>query len=98
MAYCSWCGNRGHNSATCPDRKEWLTANPDTYEAAYEAAKVARRKARKQTTRKCSFCEKPGHNIKTCSTKRVIHNKFIALNSAFRRRVLEELSVQGLGS
>ncbi len=97
MSYCSWCGERGHNSASCTDRKKWLAANPDTYEAAYEARKVARRKARKQTPRKCGFCKKTGHNIKTCSIKEDIYRKFTTLNSVFRRVVLEQLCVQGLG-
>ena len=97
MSYCSWCGERGHNSASCPDRKKWIAANPDTYEAAYEAAKVARRKARKQNPRKCGFCKKTGHNVKTCALKQTIHKKFAALNSVFRRTVLEQLCTQGIG-
>ena len=97
MSYCSWCGERGHNSASCTDRKKWLAANPDTYEAAYEAAKVARRKARKQSPRKCGFCKKTGHNVKTCTLKSTIYQKFTALNSVFRRTVLEQLCTQGVG-
>ena len=97
MSYCSWCGERGHNSASCTDRKKWLAANPNTYEAAYEAAKVARRKARKQNPRKCGFCKKTGHNVKTCTLKQTIYKKFAALNSVFRRTVLEQLCTQGLG-
>ena len=97
MSYCSWCGERGHNSASCADRKKWLAPNPNTYEAAYEAAKVARRKARKQNPRKCGFCKKTGHNVKTCTLKQTIHKKFAALNSVFRRTVLEQLCTQGVG-
>ena len=97
MRHCSWCWGKGHNKTTCPEFKQHIADNPDGYHAREERAKIQKRQARKQTTRKCSFCEKPGHNTKTCSAKRVIHNKFIALNSAFRRRVLEELSVQGIG-
>ena len=97
MSYCSWCWGKGHNSASCPDRKEYIRKNPDSYEARHEAGKVARRKARKQTARKCSFCKKPGHNVKTCTLKQAIYQKFTALNSVFRRTVLEQLCVQGLG-
>ena len=97
MSYCSWCWGKGHNSASCPDRKEYIRKNPDSYEAKHEAGKVARRKARKQTARKCSFCKKPGHNVKTCTLKNTIYQKFTALNSVFRRTVLEQLCVQGLG-
>lgn len=97
MSYCSWCWGKGHNSASCEDRKVYIQKNPDSYEARQEAAKVARRKARKQTARKCSFCKKSGHNVKTCTLKHTIHKKFAALNSVFRRTVLEQLCTQGLG-
>ena len=98
MSYCSWCWGKGHNAASCPDRKEYIRKNPDSYEAKHEAAKVARRKTRKQTTRKCSFCKKPGHNVKTCSIKEDVYRKFTTVNSVFRRVVLEQLCVQGLGA
>ena len=97
MSYCSWCWGKGHNSASCEDRKEYIRKNPDSYEARHEAAKVARRKTRKQTTRKCGFCKKAGHNVKTCTLKNTIHKKFAALNSVFRRTVLEQLCTQGVG-
>jgi hypothetical protein len=97
MAYCSWCWGKGHNKSTCEDRKVYIQNNPDSYEARQETAKVARRKARKQTTRKCGFCKKSGHNVKTCTLKQTIHKKFAALNSVFRRTVLEQLCTQGLG-
>ena len=97
MSYCSWCWGKGHNSASCPDRKKHIQENPDSYEAKRERAKVARRKARKQTARKCGFCKKTGHNVKTCILKETIHSKFTALNSVFRRTVLEQLCTQGLG-
>jgi hypothetical protein len=100
MSYCSWCWGKGHNSATCEQRKGWIADNPNSYEAKRESEKLERRKARKRkqtTTRKCGFCKKSGHNVKTCTLKETIYKKFTALNSVFRRRVLEELSVQGVG-
>jgi len=99
MSYCSWCWGKGHNSASCPDRKKHIQENPDSYEAKREAAKVARRKlfARKLNARKCGFCKKTGHNVKTCTLKKTIHSKFTALNSVFRRAVLEQLCLQGMG-
>jgi hypothetical protein len=35
--------------------------------------------------------------VKTCTLKNTIHQKFTALNSVFRRTVLEQLCTQGLG-
>jgi hypothetical protein len=97
MAYCSWCWGKGHNKSTCEDRKVYIQNNPDSYEAKYEAVKIQKRQERKQTARKCSFCKKSGHNVKTCTLKHTIHKKFAALNSVFRRTVLEQLCTQGLG-
>ena len=97
MSYCSWCWGKGHNAASCPERKKHIKDNPDSYEAKREAAKVARREARKKTPRKCGFCRKPGHNAKTCHTKKTIQQKYTGLCSAYRRKVLEEMCVMGLG-
>ena len=85
----------GHNSASCEERKKWLAANPDTYEAAYEARKGGTTKGSQGC--KCGFCKKTGHNVKTCALKETIHSKFTALNSVFRRTVLEQLCLQGVG-
>jgi len=95
--YCSWCWGVGHNSATCPGKKKHIEDNPYSYEAKREAKKLERRKNRKQTTRKCGFCRKPGHNAKTCHTKKTIQEKYAGLCSAYRRKVLEEMCVMGLG-
>ena len=98
MSYCNWCWEKGHNSATCAERKKWLADNPDSWEAKQEAAKVKRRETREKTPRKCGFCRKPGHNAKTCHTKKTIQEKYRAINSLYRRRVLEEMCIMGLGT
>ena len=98
MSYCSWCWGKGHNAASCPDRKKHIQENPDSYEAKREAAKLERRKSRKKTPRKCGFCRKPGHNAKTCHAKKTIQEKYRGLCSAYRRTVLEEMCVMGLGA
>ncbi len=98
MSYCSWCWGKGHNAASCPERKKHILENPDSYEAKREAAKLERRKNRKKTPRKCGFCRKPGHNAKTCHAKKTIQEKYRGLCSAYRRKVLEEMCVMGLGA
>jgi len=99
MSYCSWCWGKGHNAASCPERKKHIKENPDSYEAKREAAKLERRKYRKHhTPRKCGFCRKPGHNAKTCHTKKTIQEKYRGLCSAYRRKVVEEMCVMGLGA
>ena len=98
MSYCSWCWGKGHNKATCPERKKHIKNNPDSYEARQEAKKLERRKRRKaHSPRKCGFCRKPGHNAKTCHTKQTIQKNYRAINSVYRRKVLEEMCVMGLG-
>ena len=98
MSYCSWCWGKGHNAASCPERKKHILENPDSYEAKREAAKLERRKNRKKIPRKCGFCRKPGHNAKTCHAKKTIQEKYRGLCSAYRRKVLEEMCVMGLGA
>jgi len=99
MSYCSWCWEKGHNKATCPKRKKWLADNPDSWEAIEEAKKLERRKRRKHhSPRKCGFCRKPGHNAKTCHAKQTIQKNYRAINSLYRRKVLEEMCVMGLGA
>ncbi len=96
--YCHWCWGKGHNAASCPERKKHIEENPDSYEAKREAVKVERREVRKRTPRKCGFCRKPGHNAKTCHTKQTIQEKYRGICSAYRRKVLEEMCVMGLGA
>jgi hypothetical protein len=98
MSNCNWCYEKGHNSVTCPEKKKYITDNPNSYTAEREAAKVARREARKKTPRKCGFCRKTGHNAKTCHTKQTIQKNYRALNSVYRRKVLEEMCIMGLGT
>jgi len=98
MSYCNWCWGEGHNAASCPEKKKHIKNNPDSYVAEREAAKVKRREARKKTPRKCGFCRKPGHNAKTCHTKQTIQKNYRAINSLYRRRVLEEMCIMGLGT
>jgi len=95
--YCRWCWGKGHNAASCPERKKHIKENPDSYEAKREAVKVERREVRRSIPRKCGFCKKPGHNAKTCHTKKTIHQKYTGLCSAYRRKVLEEMCVMGMG-
>ena len=40
MSYCSWCWGKGHNAASCPERKKHIKDNPDSYEAKREAKKL----------------------------------------------------------
>ena len=47
--------------------------------------------------RKCGFCRRPAHDARTCHLKQAIYQKYRALCSLYRRKVLEEMCVLGLG-
>ena len=47
--------------------------------------------------RKCGFCQKPNHDIRTCHQKKTFVGHFKAVNAAYRRRAQEELSAIGFG-
>ena len=95
MAYkrtvtCSWCYGHGHNRNGCPDRKEYIANNPESYEATI----ASRQKAR---TRKCSYCGDTGHNRRTCPVLK--RNKGLAAtrNRNFRRALVAWMQEIGLG-
>ena len=95
--YCSFCWRSGHNRTTCSEYKEYIRNNPHSAAAIHEQKKKERKRTRSKTPRKCGFCRKPGHNAKTCYTKKEVYRNFATLNSVYRRTVLEEMCVMGLG-
>ena len=64
--HCSFCYGRGHNRATCPDKKKRIRENPDGYQARLERDKKARRANRTPQHRECGYCKETGHNKRTC--------------------------------
>tara|TARA_Y100000310_G_C20526238_1_gene736185 strand:- start:82 stop:759 length:678 start_codon:yes stop_codon:yes gene_type:complete len=64
--HCSYCYGRGHNRATCPEKRQRIKDNPDSYLARQEKDKKARRARRGPSTRQCGYCEETGHNKRTC--------------------------------
>ena len=53
MSMCGTCGQSGHNSRTCPDKKEKGSKPPV--------------KIKKTTGRTCGNCGEKGHNRRSCS-------------------------------
>ena len=63
--YCSSCHQQGHNKRGCPQIKEYIEANPDSYQA-----KIYQANAAKAKIRRCSYCSEEGHNRSTCGVKK----------------------------
>ena len=87
---CSWCFETGHNKAGCPQLKEYISKNPDSW----QASQAKQKKARK---RKCSYCEQSGHNRKTCALLRGNREIASKRNKEFRAAMLEHLKNLGIG-
>tara|TARA_R110002073_G_scaffold321405_1_gene497479 strand:+ start:260 stop:880 length:621 start_codon:yes stop_codon:yes gene_type:complete len=64
--YCGHCRGKGHNRRGCPQRKDYIANNPDSYLAHREALA---RERRKSNPRRCSYCSQSGHNARKCEVK-----------------------------
>ena len=93
--YCGWCCTKGHNKRGCPERKEYIRANPDSYEARKQQGEEQRRKER--GARKCSYCDTAGHNRKTCTFLRSDRQFIVAHYKERRSTIAEKLVQEGLG-
>ena len=96
---CSYCGQRGHNRATCPKLKEYIKRNPDSWHAHKAKAKKARAEElapRRKSSRRCSYCSERGHTIRTCPKKKDMVAKVTATNKKWRANLVKELNKAGL--
>ena len=91
---CSFCGNRGHNRATCPSIRERIKEDPNGYYARIEARKKSQRVS---SPRRCSYCKNSGHNKKTCTE--LTHDRFQTAkkNKEFGKNFIHACKVRGFG-
>ena len=91
---CSYCGNRGHNRATCPEIKRQITEDPNGYHARRAEQKQTRRISK---PRLCSYCKKTGHNKATCTE--LTHDRFqqAKKNKNFGKAFIQACEVHGFG-
>lgn len=89
---CSYCGNTGHNRRTCPQRKQYIADNPDSYTALLENQRKAN-----HSDRKCSYCGDTGHNRRTCPTLEKHKRNAVRRNREFRATLLESMREHGFG-
>jgi len=91
---CSFCGNRGHNRATCPEIRARIKEDPNGYYARIEDRKKSQRVS---SPRRCSYCKKPGHNKKTCTE--LTHDRYqqSKKNKEFGKAFIQACKVHGFG-
>jgi len=98
---CSYCGEQGHNRASCPSLKEHIeklrAAHGDEhYTVRVYDRKQAKRKASGKS-RACSYCDEGGHNRATCSHLKGHMAETRTKNSEFRKSVYRHLCRLGIG-
>ena len=96
--YCSYCGNKGHNRAGCPQRKQDIKDNPNSWEAVKERGKQQRRdEIKAKGGRKCSYCGERGHTTRTCEVKKQDRVRLIETLAKERKLGLKRLNELGWG-
>ena len=93
---CSWCYKRGHNRLSCPERKKYCEANPDSHEAHMLALERERRQ-RTVAKRACTYCSEKGHNRRSCQSLKDDKALVLKKNSEYRNHLINKLSENGLG-
>jgi len=107
---CSYCGARGHNRVTCPERKEYvahiLEEVPEENRSwrQRDILKEDRKYASKRRgPRHCSYCRvrngdyDSSHNRRNCPVLADDRRKLLDLDKQFRPRILSSLQKHGLG-
>ena len=106
--YCRYCGDKGHNSRTCPSKTEHLRQRAqhevdngegrDGYWHRDYAKRTGKwlngdaapemKKKRKGGTRRCKYCNKTGHNTRTCPELKEAKVTYVA-NARQARKVVD---------
>lgn len=94
--HCSWCGQKGHNKLSCPERLSAAEKDPDSYIAAQVRAEKDRRK-KQVSSRTCTYCNKPGHNRRGCKLRKADIVASESAQTRYRERFKNALVSAGLG-
>lgn len=90
--HCRYCGETGHNRNGCSKLKEYINANPNSWQARQYKAHLENAK-----NRSCSYCKESGHNRKTCNMVMNDMVEVAAHNTNFRRAFVKMCKEKGLG-
>ena len=93
---CSWCYKRGHNRLSCPERKKYCAANPDSHEA-YVLRTEREGRQRTIAKRACTYCSEKGHNRRGCTALKEDKALVTKKNNEYRNHFISKLSENGLG-
>ena len=99
--HCSYCHDKGHNKASCPDLKQCIATlraehGDEHYTVRVYDRKQAKRKASGKS-RTCSYCDLGGHNRATCPDLKGHMAQTRVKNSEFRKSVYRRLIHLGIG-
>jgi hypothetical protein len=103
---CSFCHRLGHNRVSCPKLKTEIESIRDQFGSnhpdvdQYDSHKDSYSKKSKlnaNTTRRCSYCAKTSHNVRTCSDRSADIIKLKKSNKVWRNNLLNELKSRGIG-
>jgi len=106
---CSYCGARGHNRVTCPERKEHVAKAMEIphEERSWRCRDLleedARYKRKSSGPRHCSYCRirrntlETGHNRRNCPHAMSDKELLLDMDMQYRPRMLEVLKKHGLG-
>ena len=110
--YCRYCGQKGHNSRTCPEKTEHLKRRAEQEgegREGYWHRQYAKRagvwldgssaKELKKTgnKRRCKYCQKTGHNTRTCPELAEAKKNYIGGTQNARAAVKKAFGQLGLG-
>lgn len=103
---CSFCNRLGHNRVSCEKYKISIekirekhgndhpdVADYDTYKQRYSK----KSQSNANTSRRCSYCLKASHNVRTCNQRSTDIIKLKKLNKEWRNSILKELQGRGIG-
>ena len=99
---CSYCGEKGHNRATCKHLEERMrelletgTASQRGQAERYFDKKLA--KSRRAKSRKCTYCGDTGHNRRTCNKLARHVNVYADMVYEARQKMLDNMIQYGMG-
>lgn len=89
---CGHCWNKGHNKRSCPELKQYVKDNPDSFAA--KRAAIAKERAE---PRRCTYCAQQGHNRATCGTLNKDVNVWQTKNATWIKKLVKVLEEEGIG-
>ena len=94
--YCGYCGQRGHNKLSCPQRMKDAAENPDSY-VALRVKREREERARRVANRSCTYCSGKGHNRRGCKVLKADKAAVLDKLRAYRDKFAKAMSDSGFG-